>query len=97
LLFDLSTDIGEQKDLSKQYPQRVEDMHKRIQEFQQSLEAQPRHNLLRKGTKADHTGFDRPLKSLLIIVIPAVMIVIGMLYGLYRLLKRLIRRRPTRI
>lgn len=88
LLFDLDSDPEEKHNLADQYPERANQMRERIVAFEASLDLENAPKLQLTATNADRKGFDRPIKSLLIVAIPALLLLSGILYGIYRLLKR---------
>ena len=92
MLFNLADDPEEKYNLAKQHPERVASMRQKIADFETNLAQQPVRVLNMKGTKADHKDFGKPLKAILIVAIPTLLLIGLIIYGIYKAIKFLFRR-----
>lgn len=88
LLFNLADDPGEEYNLAGDYPERVAQMRRQLQDFDDNLEAADIRPLHRSATPSDKRGYGRPLMALGSVALVGLVLAVAVLWGLYRLFRR---------
>jgi arylsulfatase A-like enzyme len=96
MLFNLKDDPFEQTNLAGQYPERVAQLQQDIADIQHDIDGESARELYMSSAKADKKGYGPLIVKASLLSVATLLLVLGLLYGLYRLIKSKISLRPQR-